>query len=71
MVARGSLQLSSPNSGGKMKRLEAVLLPKFHAFVYACIQMAVSVLMSFSGHSMRGAEKERRDGRHMPIRRKD
>jgi len=44
-----------------------VLFPKFQAFLYALIHTAVRSLRSNSGQSMSGAEKEKREGRHIEM----
>jgi len=44
-----------------------VPFPKFQAFLYALTQTAVGILRSDSGQSIIGAEKEKRQGRHIEM----
>jgi len=52
---------------GKVKRQFAVLFAKFQAFLYALIDTSVRSLRSDSGQSMSGAEKGKREGRHIEM----
>ena len=64
-VPRGSFTWSPPCSFGNVSIPVAVLLLRFHAFLYALSHTAVNVLKSDSGHWIIGPEKARRGGRHM------